>query len=60
MINKISKTICTSKKGILFFTTRDVKKRTHVGTRFLVNIAFKKVIYTSKKHNLIYLNPKNQ
>lgn len=44
MINKISKTLSTSKKGVIFYATRDVKNRTYIGTKFLINIAVKNVI----------------
>lgn len=43
MINKISKTVSSSKKGVLFYATRDLRKRTQIGTKFLIQIASKKV-----------------
>ncbi len=43
MMNIFSRSICASKKGVLFFTTRDIKKRTYIGTRFLVNVTLKNV-----------------
>jgi len=50
MINKVSRSFLSSKKRVFFFVTRDLKNRTYIGTRFLLNVATKKI------HSNVYLN----
>lgn len=43
MINLLAKSAYENKKGVLFYATRDARRRADIGINFLLNMSIKRV-----------------